>query len=140
LDRLDVLVHTQMAQLRQRVDSDLRRRSPDVQASHATAAARGLSAAIVDMTDAIDSEERRLMSRRAERARLEAASSVSIILLAVAVTSVLAIAVIRTDGARTNEVRRRNQRLAEEINRREEVQAQLSQAQKMEAVGQLTGA
>jgi signal transduction histidine kinase len=100
---------------------------------------RNLMRQIRDISEDFDASERRLLDRRQEYARLLRTTISAIVPLSVAVAGFLALLVARAARQYEAALENRNAALATEIVQREAAEAQLRQAQKMEALGQLTG-
>lgn len=100
---------------------------------------RDLMARLQATIGAFDRTEADLQSVRADRAAFRRTLLVAFIFVALLLAAALAWLVIRTDRRRTRELRSANDALRREIMQRERAEAQLRQAQKMEALGQLTG-
>ncbi|MCJ2051789.1 CHASE3 domain-containing protein [Methylobacterium sp. J-070] len=86
-----------------------------------------------------DRAEVELQATRTDRAAFRRSILAAVILIALLLAAALAWLVIRTDRRRTHELRSANDALRREISQRQQAEGQLRQAQKMEALGQLTG-
>ncbi len=88
---------------------------------------------------AFDEAEARTLAERERQATMERRRLVAAIVVSLIASAALALFVLATLRRSLAELRRQNTELADEIERREASEAQLRQAQKMEALGHLTG-
>ncbi len=86
-----------------------------------------------------DRAEVELQTARADRAAFRRSILAAVILVALLLAAALAWLVIRTDRRHARELQSANDALRSEITQRQRIEGQLRQAQKMEALGQLTG-
>ena len=139
LDRLYPRIDAKMAELEHTTALRRAGRADEALAIVRTNLGRDLMQQIRDVTAGFDLSEMKLL---AQRQRLAQALGVLVdvtIPIAVALAAILAFMVARAAGRYEVELESRNQALASEMARREQVEAALRQAQKMEALGQLTG-
>jgi signal transduction histidine kinase len=91
------------------------------------------------LSRAFESAEADLLARRQAAAAAQRSLLIGVIVLALAAAALLAFAVVRETRDHAQALGERNRALETEIAQRERAEAQLRQAQKMEALGQLTG-
>ncbi|MFZ0269605.1 CHASE3 domain-containing protein [Caulobacter sp.] len=116
-------------------------------AGHADAAIDRLKSnagkAIMDrvrvLSQAFETAEADLLARRQAVVATQRSLLIGVIVLAVVAAALLAFAMVRETRGHARELAERNRALETEIAQRERAEAQLRQAQKMEALGQLTG-
>jgi signal transduction histidine kinase/ActR/RegA family two-component response regulator len=102
-------------------------------------AGRQLMVQIRSVIRSMDQAEREELRRRSEAMDKQRFLLMIAIMLAIGLASALAYMVIREGRQHASALRRSLSALEQEIQQREDVEAQLRQAQKMEAIGQLTG-
>jgi signal transduction histidine kinase len=91
------------------------------------------------LSEAFEAAEVELLGQRQADVATQRSVLIGVIVLALFAAAVLAYAVIRESRDHARELLGHNQALEREIAQRERAEAQLRQAQKMEALGQLTG-
>ena len=91
------------------------------------------------LSQAFETAEARLLAERQAAAATQRSLLIGVIVLALVAAALLAFAVIREARDHARELTDHNAALKAEIAQRERAEAQLRQAQKMEALGQLTG-
>ena len=121
-------------------------RADDALALVNTDAGQRVMGGIVDQIAAMqDDEDRLLATREADAASLDVLLQIGSVAAFVVICGIAILAAylarrsVATIHAANAQLSLANQSLIEQISRREQVEAQLRQAQKMEAVGQLTG-
>jgi signal transduction histidine kinase/ActR/RegA family two-component response regulator len=95
--------------------------------------------AVRDASDAVDRAETDLLRQREGQADLERALLLGAVIASLVAAAMLAWFVLRSSQRSLELLEDRNQALAAEMDGRLKAEAQLRQAQKMEALGQLTG-
>jgi signal transduction histidine kinase len=139
LNRLFPLIDAKMAELAQIVEL---RNDGHADAALATVRSnrgREMMQRIRAADEEFDLAEARLLSERQRQARQLGGTLNVTVPIAVIVAGVLAFLLTREAGRYETELEEHNRSLAAEMSRREQAEAQLRQAQKMEALGQLTG-
>jgi signal transduction histidine kinase/ActR/RegA family two-component response regulator len=139
LIRLDGVIAAKMAELGKTVDLRRQGRDEDALAVVRTNLGRDLMGEIRADTESFDSTERQLLQVRQARALTLRTVLAFAVPLAVIVAGVLTAFSASAAQRYAGELESRNLALAAEIAGREKAEAQLRQAQKMEALGQLTG-
>ena len=150
LTRDNSAARPRMAQLRRAIQAQLGELDRTVgllehgQASDAIAAVR--SHLVVNRMEevrvasaAVEVGEVRLLAARARQAAISRGLLVGAIATALATSALLALFVLRASRRSIKQLAQRSNALAEEMAKREVAEGQLRQAQKMEALGQLTG-
>ena len=100
---------------------------------------RAMMDRVRDLSQAFETAEARLLAERQAAAATQRSLLIGVIVLALVAAALLAFAVIREARDHARELTDHNAALKAEIAQRERAEAQLRQAQKMEALGQLTG-
>jgi signal transduction histidine kinase len=139
LDRLDALIDSKMRELDRTVSLERSGRTGDALTAVRTHEGRDLMLDIRAVLADFDATERATLRRReaiSSRVRSILAVAVS---LSVGLAALLAVAIFRGAAIYEAVLKERNRALATEIIERGKAEAQLRQAQKMEALGQLTG-
>lgn len=139
LAELDPLIAQKQAELKQTIELRRAGRTAEAEAIVKANTGRDLMRRIRELAGQFDRDERTLLAARqglAERQRNIALAVILVALLASAVLGWL-VTLSARDAART--LAARNAALAAEMASRERAESQLRQAQKMEALGQLTG-
>jgi signal transduction histidine kinase/ActR/RegA family two-component response regulator len=139
LDRLYPLIDAKMAELARTIEQRNDGQADAATAEVKTNRGRDLMRQIRTIDEEFDTSEAALLEARQQQAREVGGTLNVTVPIAVAIAGVLAFLVTRAAGRYEGELETRNRSLAEEMARREEAEAQLRQAQKMEALGQLTG-
>jgi signal transduction histidine kinase/ActR/RegA family two-component response regulator len=139
LDELDALIRPKMAELKRTIELAQANRSDEAIALVRTNQGRDLMRRIRDLATAFDEAERQLLSQRQAHADYLRTALMGVIILAVVLVTLLGVMVARAGRAYTIDLREQNLELQHEIAQREKAEGQLRQAQKMEALGQLTG-
>jgi signal transduction histidine kinase/ActR/RegA family two-component response regulator len=139
LDRLYPLIDAKMAELARTVALANDGHRDEAVAIVRTNQGRDLMRKIRAATDDFDAAEVRLLDERQQQARSLTGTLDVTVPIAVALAGILAFLLTRAAGRYEVELENRNQALAAEMARREQAETQLRQAQKMEALGQLTG-
>ncbi len=139
LDRLYPLIDAKMAELANTVALGNDGHADQAITLVRTNQGRDLMHRIRVATDEFDAAEVRLLDARQQQARQLGGTLDVTVPIAVALAGVLAFLVIGAAGRYEVDLESRNQSLASEMARREQVETQLRQAQKMESLGQLTG-
>ena len=139
LDRLYPLIDTKMAELAHTVALGNDGQADQAIAIVRTNLGRDLMRRIRAGVDEFDVAELKLLDARQQQARQLSGTLDVTVPIAVALAGILALLLTRAAGRYEVELESRNQSLATEMARREQIESQLRQAQKMEALGQLTG-
>ncbi|HZC17601.1 MAG TPA: CHASE3 domain-containing protein [Caulobacteraceae bacterium] len=139
LDRLYPLIDAKMAELAQTIALRNDGHADAAVALVRTDLGRNLMQQIRAIDEAFDTAEAMLLDARQARARELGGTLNVTVPVAVAIAGVLVFLLIRASARYETELENRNRSLAAEMAQREQAEAQLRQAQKMEALGQLTG-
>ncbi|HEY1751803.1 MAG TPA: CHASE3 domain-containing protein [Caulobacteraceae bacterium] len=114
-------------------------RQADAAALVKTNAGRDLMGAIRSGLTAFDATEAGLHTERQRKADRARAFLLLVLLICLAIAVALGALVVRAGRRHAGELRQRNAALREEMERRRDAEARLRQAERMEALGQLTG-
>jgi CHASE3 domain sensor protein len=139
LNALAPLVEAKMAELTRTVELHQATHHDEALAVVNTNEGQNLMLNIRDVVANIDKTELALLSARSARVAFQRTLLLSLVFFAILTSGILAYLVARTGRVYADELKARNDALQIEMEQREEAQALLRQAQKMEAVGQLTG-
>ncbi len=139
LDRVYPLIDAKMAELARTVALANDGHADQAIAIVRTNQGRDLMHRIRTQIDDFDVAEVKLLDSREQQARQLSGTLDVTVPIAVALAAILAFLLTRAAGRYEVELEARNQSLAAEMARRQQIETQLRQAQKMEALGQLTG-
>ena len=139
LDRLESLFRDQLGQVDQMMALARQGRPDKASAFMRERLDANPMVSIRAISDTIDQQEFSLLRRRQDEAELQGLLLQWTILVSLLGSGLLALYVTRSTRHSIARLQERNEALAAEMNRREAAEAQLRQAQKMEALGQLTG-
>jgi signal transduction histidine kinase len=139
LASLSGVIGAKIAELDQTVALRQRGRESDALALVRSDRGQHLMQQIRADTEAFDATERQLLQDRQDKARALRTVLAIIIPISVLVAALLAAFVARAVQVYERALLERNQALATEMDQREKAETQLRQAQKMDALGQLTG-
>lgn len=136
---LNAAADLKMAELRMTVDWARAGRGVDAVARLKTGKGRVMMLRVREASHAIEVEEMRLQGRRQAAAAMQRDLLVGVIVLTLLAAALLSWIVNRETKDHALRLIAQNAVLAKAIDGREQAEAQLRQAQKMEALGQLTG-
>ena len=139
LTRLFPLISAKLSELDVAVTLERQGRSDDALARVKTGVGRDLMQRIRAATDDFDAAERDLLARREAQATSEQRYLAGTVLASIALALALGWLVTLTTRRDTRAMAEQNAALLREIAERERAESLLRQAQKMEALGQLTG-
>jgi signal transduction histidine kinase len=139
LAQLDAAIDAKMRELNRTVILQQQGRTDEALATVKTNAGSELMRQVRALTSDFDAAEREVLKQRREQARLMRIVLAVVVPLSVGLAAVLAMLVARAARLYETALENRNTALATEMAQREAAEAQLRQAHKMEALGQLTG-
>ena len=139
LDRLDGLIRIEFDQLNQVMDLVRQDRGAEAAAVVRGHLTNNVLNGVRAMSNEVDGEELRLLDQRQVAADWQGRLLLATIVMSLICVAALALFVALSVRRNLEDLRGQNQALADEMRRREATEAQLRQAQKMEALGQLTG-
>jgi signal transduction histidine kinase len=139
LTALDQAIDTKLAELDRTVAQARAGRADLAIARLKTNQGKAMMDRVRALSRDFETAEARLLAQRQADAAVQRSLLIGVIVLALVAAAVLAYAVFREARDHARELMDHNRALENEIAQRERAEAQLRQAQKMEALGQLTG-
>jgi signal transduction histidine kinase len=139
LDALDQAIDLKLAELDRTVAQARAGQADTAIARLKTNQGKALMERVRARSHDFEQAEATLLAKRQGAAATQRSLLIGVIVLALGGAALLAFAVARESRGHARELGQRNRALENEIAQRERAEAQLRQAQKMEALGQLTG-
>ena len=139
LAKLDQAIDTKLAELDRTVAQGRAGHADLAIARLKTNQGRAMMDRVRVLSQDFEHAEASLLAERQARVATQRTLLIGVIVLALLAAALLGFAVVRESRRHARELGERNRALENEIAQRERAEAQLRQAQKMEALGQLTG-